>query len=225
MKLLKHLTFAAAASTTVLAMGAAAPASAAVILCQGANCVDTDANVLVNANTTPLTGTYNNADVDVLFESITDTLVSSGNGQASVGSTDNLLNQLKFTIESGFGFTSAIFNLVAVPGNAAGEAVSVFINYTDANGLAGTTFTPVNTNGQNFFGISGTNGEVFTSAGFTSSPIGTGIGEFSQLRLGGVAAIGAVPEPAAWVMMLLGMASVGYSMRRKDKGGLRVRFA
>ena len=54
---------------------------------------------------------------------------------------------------------------------------------------------------------------------------GTGIGEFKQLRLGGVAAIGAAPEPAAWVMMLLGMAGVGYSMRRKEKGGLRVRFA
>lgn len=226
MKVLKNLSLVAAASTTFLAMGALAPANAAVVLCSGANCVDTDANVLVNAGTTPLTGTYNNADVDVLFESTTDALVASGNGQASVGSVDNLLNQLKFTIESGFGFTSAIFNLIPVPGNATGEAVSVFINYIDADGFAGSIFTPVNTNGQNFFGISGTNGEVFTSAGFTSSsPLSTGIGEFSQLRLGGVAAIGAVPEPAAWVMMLLGMAGVGFSMRRKDKNGLRVRFA
>jgi hypothetical protein len=225
MKFFKNLSLVAAASTTFLALGALAPANAAVVLCTGSNCVDTDANVLVNAGTTPLTGTYNNSDVDVLFESTTDTLIASGNGQASVGSVDNLLNQLKFTIESGFGFTSAIFNLIPVPGNATGEAVSVFINYIDANGLAGTIFTPVDTNGENFFGISGTNGEVFTSAGFTSSPISTGIGEFSQLRLGGVAAIGAVPEPAAWVMMLLGMAGVGFSMRRKDKNGLRVRFA
>ncbi len=225
MKVLKSLAFVAATAGSVIAAGTAMPANAAVILCQGANCVQTDSNVLVNAGTTPLTGTYNNTDIDVLFESTSDTLVASGNGQASVGAVDNLLNQLKFTIESGFGFTSAIFNLVPVPGNAAGEAVSVFINYVDANGMAGSIQTPVNTNGQNFFGISGTNGEVFTSAGFTSNPIGNGIGEFSQLRLGGVAAIGAVPEPAAWVMMLLGMAGVGYSMRRKDKGGLRVRFA
>ena len=208
-------------------MGAAAPASAAVILCQGSNCVQTDANVLVNSETAPvITGNYNNSDVEVTFTSSTESsLVANGNGQASVGALDGLLNQLTFTIESGFGCTTAIFNLAAVPGNALGEAVSVFINYTNANGTSGSTQTSVNTNGQNFFGISGTNGEVFTSAGFTGNPATTGIGQFQQLRLGGVAAIGAVPEPAAWVMMLLGMAGVGYSMRRKDKGGLRVRFA
>lgn len=37
--------------------------------------------------------------------------------------------------------------------------------------------------------------------------------------------VGAVPEPAAWMMMLIGMAGVGYSMRRKNKPTLRVRFA
>lgn len=36
---------------------------------------------------------------------------------------------------------------------------------------------------------------------------------------------GAVPEPAAWMMMLIGMAGIGFSMRRKDKQTLRVRFA
>lgn len=36
---------------------------------------------------------------------------------------------------------------------------------------------------------------------------------------------GAVPEPAAWMMMLIGMAGIGFSMRRKTKQTLRVRFA
>ena len=131
-------------------MGAAAPASAAVILCQGSNCVQTDANVLVNSETAPvITGNYNNSDVEVTFTSSTETsLVANGNGQASVGALNGLLNQLTFTIESGFGFTTAIFNLAAVPGNALGEAVSVFINYTNANGTSGSTQTSVNTNGQ-----------------------------------------------------------------------------
>lgn len=40
-----------------------------------------------------------------------------------------------------------------------------------------------------------------------------------------VGAVGAVPEPATWMMMLLGMAGIGFSMRRKDKQTLRVRFA
>lgn len=34
--------------------------------------------------------------------------------------------------------------------------------------------------------------------------------------------IAAVPEPATWMLMLLGMTGVGYSMRRKDRQTLRV---
>ncbi|WP_411291463.1 PEPxxWA-CTERM sorting domain-containing protein [Sphingorhabdus sp.] len=34
-----------------------------------------------------------------------------------------------------------------------------------------------------------------------------------------------VPEPATWMMMLLGMAGIGFSMRRKKDTTLRVRFA
>lgn len=227
MKIYKKATLAAAVASTFLGAAALTPANAAVILCSGANCVDTDANVLVNADTAPvITGNYNNTDIDVTFTSSTDpTLVGGANGQASVGSLDNLLNQLTFTIENGFGFTTALFNLVPVPGNAANEAISVFVNYMNSDGSMGQIQQSIGTNGENFIGITGTNGEIFTGAGFTANPSTTGIGEFRQLRLGGVAAIGAVPEPAAWVMMLLGMAGVGYSMRRKDKTGQRVRFA
>ncbi len=35
----------------------------------------------------------------------------------------------------------------------------------------------------------------------------------------------AVPEPATWMMMMLGMAGVGFSLRRKTQSGPRVRFA
>ncbi len=34
----------------------------------------------------------------------------------------------------------------------------------------------------------------------------------------------AVPEPATWMFMMLGMAAVGFTMRRKDKQTLRVRY-
>ena len=34
----------------------------------------------------------------------------------------------------------------------------------------------------------------------------------------------AVPEPSTWMLMLLGMAGVGFTMRRKDKQTLRVRY-
>lgn len=35
---------------------------------------------------------------------------------------------------------------------------------------------------------------------------------------------GAVPEPATWMMMLLGMAGIGFAMRRKTNTTLRVRY-
>ena len=38
-------------------------------------------------------------------------------------------------------------------------------------------------------------------------------------------AVGAVPEPGTWMLMLMGMAAVGFSMRRKEKHTVRVRFA
>ncbi len=36
--------------------------------------------------------------------------------------------------------------------------------------------------------------------------------------------VGAVPEPATWMFMMLGMAGIGFTMRRKDKQTLRVRY-
>ena len=38
------------------------------------------------------------------------------------------------------------------------------------------------------------------------------------------AQMAAVPEPATWMMMLLGMAGIGFTMRRKEKQTLRVRY-
>ncbi len=38
-------------------------------------------------------------------------------------------------------------------------------------------------------------------------------------------AVQAVPEPTTWMLMLLGMAGIGFSMRRKRDTNLRVRFA
>lgn len=226
MKILRSTTLVVVAATAFFATSLPTPVNAAVILCTG-NCVNTDANVLVDTGQGPtISGNYNNSDVGVTFSSSTDTtLVGNANGQASVGSLDNLLNQLTFTIENGFGFTSALFNLAPINGKAANNAVSVFINYRLADGTMSSITQTIDDNGQNFLGITGDAGEVFTSAGFTANPSTNGISEMKQLRLGGVAAIGAVPEPAAWVMMLIGMAAVGFNMRRKDKTGLRVRFA
>lgn len=38
-------------------------------------------------------------------------------------------------------------------------------------------------------------------------------------------AVAAVPEPAAWALMLFGFAGIGFSMRRRPKNNVRVKFA
>ncbi len=49
----------------------------------------------------------------------------------------------------------------------------------------------------------------------------TGLSNAALFKTG----VGAVPEPATWMFMLLGMAGIGFMMRRKDKQTLRVRYA
>lgn len=48
----------------------------------------------------------------------------------------------------------------------------------------------------------------------------TGLSNAALFKTG----VGAVPEPATWLLMLMGMAGVGFVMRRKDKQTLRVRY-
>ena len=91
----------------------------------------------------------------------------------------------------------------------------VFLTYMLADGTMAQVSRSINTNGQNFLGIYGTEGETFTSAGFLANPSSTGIQDLRQLRLGGVAAISAVPEPATWLTLLLGFFGLGGAMRRK----------
>jgi hypothetical protein len=66
-------------------------------------------------------------------------------------------------------------------------------------------------NGENFFGIQATGGDVITSIAFNTN--GIGVADLRQVRIGGVAA--AVPEPGTWALMLLGFGAVGVSMRRR----------
>lgn len=206
---------------------AVAPANAAIIICTGANCVDAKGNVLVTSGNGPTVA----GDVDgvgVTFSSTTDAiLVGGANGQANVGSLDGLLNALTFTIQSGYGFESAIFNLSPLPGNQQNEAASVFLTYLLSDGTAKSITRSVADNGNNFFGIYGDAGEVFTSAGFVSNPTTDGIGDMRQVRLGGVAELAAaVPEPATWALMLLGFGVIGGAMRSRRKDPrVRVSFA
>ena len=94
-------------------------------------------------------------------------------------------------------FTSVMFN--GAQFSTLSTGVSEFRNLLNQNLVSG---------GTNVISVQGTTGGNASFAGNVS-----------------MAAVAAVPEPAAWMLMLIGMAGVGYSMRRKEKPTLRVRYA
>ena len=205
-------------SAAAMSFAIATPANAAVVLCTGANCVNTDENVLVTSqqfNVPVVNAVTNQTNVGVTFNSSTDALlIGDASGQAAVSSADGLLNSLSFSLASGFSFATAVFNLFPLSGDQANEATQVVIKYFTPG--VGSQSQVISTNGQNFIGISGTAGERFISAGFVGNPVTSGIGDLRQLRLGGVGTP-AVPEPASWAMMLVGFGLLGASMRRRKQ--------
>ncbi|MBB6124472.1 PEPxxWA-CTERM sorting domain-containing protein [Sphingobium subterraneum] len=179
----------------------------------------TSENVLINANSTPslfATGQTETSNVSVLFTSLTDLVVAPSNGQSRIrGAFGSPLNNINFNLLGGATFKTAEFNLFPQPGNQALEATSVLISYF--NPLLNIWGThSINTNGQNFLGIYGDAGEIFTGISITTNPIFTGFEDLRQVRLGGISTA-AVPEPTTWAMMLAGFGAMGVAMRRRRK--------
>jgi hypothetical protein len=224
---MRYLT--AAVLTAVGTICAAVPAGAAIVVCNGANCLNTDENVLLTAatNVAVANGVTNNSGVGVTFTSQEMLGINvDANGQASISAVDGRLGSLSFVLDAGATFARAIFNLSPVSGNQANEATSVTFSYLNADGTLGSQTTGltnlgISTNGNNFLGISGNAGERFTGISFTTNNSSVaGIDSFQQLRLGGVNS--AIPEPTTWAMMLIGFGAVGYSMRKRTSRQLQL---
>lgn len=218
-KILISLGFAFAFSAT--------PASAAIFLCDGANCTDVDTNVFIEqtAGQATVLGTVGmNSGIGITFFGGPDLLNGQANGQAAITALDGVLNGLTFTLQQGHTFGSATFNLLPIKGKSNSKADEVWIQYETA-GL-GQQLLTINTNGQNFTGIYGTAGERFQALGFVSNPITDGIGSFQQLRLGDVRgpAVAAVPEPGTWAMLLIGFGGIGSALRRRKRNTQEQRF-
>jgi hypothetical protein len=107
------------AAAALLSVAVVAPASAAVIVQPGASVVQPPENVQLNIDVRPgdniLRGTTNQTNSIVLFQSSTDNLVSSPQGQARIESLDGSLGALTFGLENGSTFTSAEFNISPQP--------------------------------------------------------------------------------------------------------------
>lgn len=98
-----------------------------------------------------------------------------------------------------------------------------------SNPLTNIDFSSVTFNGVNFNNLAAGTSEFRNLLNQSMVAGGTNILNVSGTTGGnasfaGNISFGAVPEPAAWMLMMIGMAGVGYSMRRKEKQTLRVRF-
>jgi hypothetical protein len=107
-------------------------------------------------------------------------------------------------------------------------------HYVDANsgayvggGAGPNNFITIADTGTRYFNFSfasslatGASQSISTSSSYECNNCGT----FRRVTAGTVST-GAVPEPATWAMMILGMGAVGFAMRRKSNVTTRVAFA
>ncbi len=214
-------------AAAAIVLSVATSAHAAVVIQQDPSFVQPDENVQLDTDITPgdnvVRGTTNQTNSNVVFQSTSDMLESTPQGQAKItamgaGSVDGL-NNLSFSLENMSTFTQAEFNILATVGGMV--TLSAF---DSANMLINSLTATVGTSGQNFFGFLADSPTPISKIQIDAMG-STQIASIGQFRVEGINAVGAVPEPSTWMLMLLGMAGVGFAMRRKEKQTLRVRYA
>ena len=218
---LHKLAFAAVFST---ASFVATPAMADIVMVDASSIQG--ANVLFNdgTQTSTLVVGHTQAGTLVNFTGTTTvgSIISASGGQATVDGNLNMLTQppndtnpltsLDFSLAAGT-FNNLEFNLFGV--NDGGRAFFTGID----NG--GQTFTFGGTtgfalgSGSNFFGFQGILGQSIASFSIDITP--GSIQNVQQIRLDETGAVGAVPEPGTWAMMLVGFGAMGFSVRRRRK--------
>ncbi|MES2782392.1 MAG: FxDxF family PEP-CTERM protein [Pseudomonadota bacterium] len=124
-----------------------------------------------------------------------------------------------FVTPAGFNLTSIDISSIASITNPMTD-----IDFTSVtlNGVNFTTLLTDEFGGQEFRNI--LNQGLVAGANNAISVNGTTGGNAAFTGNLSFASVAAVPEPAAWMLMLIGMAGVGFSMRRKNKPTLRVRY-
>ena len=201
-------------SAIALGAGLAGPAMADIVIVDASAIQGT--NVLFNGETqsaTTVSGRSGTAQVD--FTGVGGAILRTFGGQARIegdldASTPNPndtvpVSGLSFALNNGGTFNNLEFNLFG----GAGETARFTL--TDDAGQT-VTFDRVLGNGSNFFGFQGTGGQSIRNVAIEVT--GSGFTDLRQIRLD---AGSAIPEPAAWAMMLGGFALVGGMVRRRDR--------
>ena len=141
-------------------------------------------------------------------------------GQATVPSAASLLAELGYdgslngieTIENLSGLQNITFNTLLF-----GQTI-IGVHYGNGKGSPGSEIGKNGDGGDTAFYL------FDAGTGLANNTFSLKFGASSNARLYQTSAP-AVPEPTTWMLMLMGMAGVGFSMRRKRDVSLRVRFA
>ena len=206
-----------------IALGSTA-AQADIVIVTGVNNQGTD-NVLLNSatNVATVTGTVGPSDLLVNFTSTSgnDLLSANPSGQATIsgGTGNDPFTQLSFGLANNDTFTRAVFNINA---ETSGSTSILVTGINIDGGSFQDTFT-VDANGENFFTVTAINGQLITGISLTAIN-GATFDDVRQVRLGGFDAVGAIPEPSTWAMMILGFAGVGFIAYRRRSYGATFRM-
>jgi len=213
----KTITLALAAAVSIVSF--AAPAAADIVIVDASSIQG--ANVLFNDGTQTgpmVSGLTMNGLIAVNFTGTTtrSDIISANGGQARVEGEGNTLTpqpndtlgltSLFINLADGTTFNNLEFNLF---GSTDGATAN--FSLTDDGGQV-FTFDSLLGNGSNFFGFQGINGQSISSASITIA--GGSIQDVRQIRLD---AVGAVPEPGTWAMMLIGFGAAGVAIRRRKR--------